>query len=295
MELSWVLVLFGQTTVEIVFEMKYLAICTDLDETLLDDDRKISTVTKNTFKKLDPELKIILASARMPRAIRSFQQELNIETAPIICYNGSYVIRTSEDGTVHELFSKYIDTWLCEIFVNYIKNTDLHLGLFSNDNWYVPEMDKWTKTEIKNTDVIPEIMSHDDVINLWKKTGHPGAHKIMCKGEKKGVKCLYDFFAKNYSAELVLYLSEPEHLEIAPSETSKANALQLILQKEYNFGINRVIAFGDNENDLDLLKTAGLGIAVANAKSTLKAVADEITLQNTEDGVVVALKNHVFL
>lgn len=68
----------------------------------------------------------------------------------------------------------------------------------------------------------------------------------------------------------------------------------MILQKEYNFGINRVIAFGDNENDLDLLKTAGLGIAVANAKSTLKAVADEITLQNTEDGVVVALKNHVF-
>lgn len=117
----------------------------------------------------------------------------------------------------------------------------------------------------------------------------------MCKGEKKGVKGLYDFFAKNYSAELVLYLSEPEHLEIAPSETSKANALQVILQKEYNFGINRVIAFGDNENDLDLLKTAGLGIAVANAKSTLKAVADEITLQNTEDGVVVALKNHVFL
>ncbi len=272
--------------------MKYLAICTDLDDTLLDDERKLSVETLNTFNQLNPEIKIILASARMPRAMRLFSQQLNIEHAPIICYNGSLVIKYTETGSVDVIFSKYIPTWLCAIFVSYIKKTDLHLSLFSDDSWFAPQLDKWAKTEILNTKVQPEIISNDDVIQQWQFTNHPGAHKVMCMGDADAITELSDFFTENYSNELIFYRSDNTHLEIAPSGTSKAKALSDILKSEYNFGLDRVIAFGDNENDLDLVTSAGLGIAVANAKTALKEVADVITLKNTEHGVAVAVKEH---
>lgn len=276
----------------ILLKMKYLAICTDLDDTLLDDERNLSVETLNTFKRLSPDIKIILASARMPRAMRTFRQQLNIEHTPVICYNGSLVIKYTEAGSVAVIFSKYIPTWLCAIFVSYVKKTDLHLSLFSDDNWFAPQLDKWAKTEILNTQVQPEIINNDDVIQQWQFTNHPGAHKVMCMGEADAVTELNNFFADNYSNELIFYRSDNTHLEIAPSGTSKANALSDILKSEYDFGIDRVIAFGDNENDLDLITSVGFGIAVANAKTALKEVADAITLKNTEHGVAVAVKEH---
>ena len=55
-----------------------------------------------------------------------------------------------------------------------------------------------------------------------------------------------------------------------------------------------VIAFGDAGNDIDMIRFAGLGIAMGNASDDLKAVADFITATNEEDGVAKFLENFVF-
>jgi hydroxymethylpyrimidine pyrophosphatase-like HAD family hydrolase len=78
-------------------------------------------------------------------------------------------------------------------------------------------------------------------------------------------------------------------LEIAPKPISKATGLKTILDNGYNFGLDEVVAFGDGYNDIDLLQQVGWGVAVANAFSEVKAVANEVTKHHKEDGVASTL------
>ena len=53
-----------------------------------------------------------------------------------------------------------------------------------------------------------------------------------------------------------------------------------------------VMAFGDAQNDMSMLDFAGYGVAMGNACAELKAMADEVTLSNNEDGIAVSLAKH---
>jgi hydroxymethylpyrimidine pyrophosphatase-like HAD family hydrolase len=70
--------------------------------------------------------------------------------------------------------------------------------------------------------------------------------------------------------------------------------LKTILQRQYDIDLSEVMAFGDNYNDIDLLQSAGLGIAVANAREEVKVVAKELTLSSIDDGVAVAIEKHLY-
>ncbi|HZI26493.1 MAG TPA: HAD hydrolase family protein, partial [Chryseolinea sp.] len=83
------------------------------------------------------------------------------------------------------------------------------------------------------------------------------------------------------------------YLEIAPKIISKASALELLLTELYKIPMSDVLAFGDNYNDMDLLRSVGLGIAVGNARQEVKEVAKEITLDSKQDGVAHAICNHL--
>jgi hydroxymethylpyrimidine pyrophosphatase-like HAD family hydrolase len=72
-------------------------------------------------------------------------------------------------------------------------------------------------------------------------------------------------------------------------DVSKANALKFIT-KLLDIQPEEVLAIGDNHNDIEMLRFAGLGIAMGNAHEEVKSVADYVTLKNTEDGVAVALE-----
>ena len=66
-------------------------------------------------------------------------------------------------------------------------------------------------------------------------------------------------------------------------DVSKGNMLQKIC-RHYSIDINNVVAVGDNLNDIDMIMKAGIGIAVGNAHDKLKAVADDITFTNENNG-----------
>ena len=68
--------------------MKIRAICTDIDGTLLDSHRELSSRTVAAINSIKRDVPIILASSRMPGAIRHLQKELGIEDHPMICFNG---------------------------------------------------------------------------------------------------------------------------------------------------------------------------------------------------------------
>jgi len=264
------------------------AVCTDIDGTLLNADRQLSQRTIETFQKIKHQSAIILASSRMPAAMRHLQQAIGITDQPLICYNGGYVIDQADE--VKCLSSVTIPfKWVAEI-TNWCQQNSLHASLYHEDNWYVPADDFWAQRESNNTQVLPTIKSNQEVLEMWRET-NTGAHKIMLMGESEKIDAIVTKLLAT-DAPLHLYRSKDTYLEIAPEAISKATAIKLLLSLKYDFNISEIIAFGDNYNDIEMLKAVGKGIAVSNAKPEVLAIANELTDHAKQDGVAQSLERH---
>ena len=82
------------------------------------------------------------------------------------------------------------------------------------------------------------------------------------------------------------------NLEFTRTGVCKATGLEM-LTEYLNISIENVMAIGDSENDIEMLETAGCGIAMGNALDSVKAVAKDVTLGNDEDGVAAAIEKYI--
>ncbi|MCK5202170.1 MAG: HAD-IIB family hydrolase, partial [Spirochaetales bacterium] len=78
-------------------------------------------------------------------------------------------------------------------------------------------------------------------------------------------------------------------LEFMDGGVSKGSALFEVTDY-LDISIDNIMAFGDGQNDISMIETAGIGIAMDNATDEVRAVADSITLSNNDDGVAVFLE-----
>ncbi|WP_187262422.1 Cof-type HAD-IIB family hydrolase [Pontibacter beigongshangensis] len=272
--------------------MKYRAICTDIDGTLLDSRRELSPRTIATFQKLDKDIPVILASSRMPSALRHLQQELGILDHPMICFNGGYVLIYEGNATAPIVVDTVeIPVSICTDILLRARSTDIHVSLYVEDLWYAPQQDQWTEREERITKVSPTITELDALLGGWQET-NTGAHKVMCMGPEEEISVMQEALERTYGEQLHIYRSKETYLEIAPRSISKATALKMILKDRFDIPMEEVVAFGDNYNDIEMLQAVGMGIAVGNARDEVKAVADEITLDSKEDGVAVAVEKY---
>lgn len=91
------------------------------------------------------------------------------------------------------------------------------------------------------------------------------------------------------------YVTSSTHyrLEISNQNSGKGQALREAASR-LGVGMEEVIAFGNAENDVDMLKSAGMGVAVANSPENVKLQADRIAPANTEEGVAQVLEEILF-
>ncbi len=264
--------------------MNYKLICTDIDGTLLNKDRELSEATISEVQRISP-IPFVLISSRMPKAMRHLQEQFKNTTTPIIAYNGGLIL--NNDTVLH---STVIDNTVLFEIINQCAKTSIHLSLFYANEWYVPSMDFWAQREANNTKVTPIIKSNLAVLSQWKNEGK-GAHKIMCMGDEDEIEFLYNWLGKSYSNEIILYRSKPTYIEISHQSISKKTAIEVLLKNCYSeISMENVVAFGDNYNDIEMLKAVGLGVAVANAKEEVLKIANKITDTNKNDGVAKVLK-----
>src|SRR5690606_37058072 len=95
--------------------------------------------------------------------------------------------------------------------------------------------------------------------------------------------------ARELLPHMHVVLSTPTLLEIMAPGVSKGTAVRIVA-KRLGISPQETIAFGDQLNDIDMLETAGYGVAMANAVDDVKAVADRVTLRHDEDGVAHILE-----
>jgi len=108
--------------------------------------------------------------------------------------------------------------------------------------------------------------------------------------------CLYgneetvDKYKKKFP-HLIFKRWHPYIVNVLQEDVSKSLAIKKVLEY-FNIDSSQAIAFGDGENDIDMLECVGLSIAMENGSTTLKSIADFVTRKSSEDGIEYALKKY---
>jgi Cof subfamily protein (haloacid dehalogenase superfamily) len=263
-------------------------IATDIDGTLLDDQRFISEKTSTVFNQLS--IPKILISARMPQAMYYLQEALNIKGAPMVCYNGALVLHN--DDILHtETIPLEVIHQIASIGVE----NNLHVSLYRNQEWFVEEMDQWTAREVNNTRTQPTVQSlATSLAHFENSIANGGAHKIMFMGEKDKMDSAFAKAEQLLASKLHLYRSKDTYTEISPKGISKKSALEILLEQRFpEIDMSLVAAFGDNYNDTEMLAGVGYGVAVENGRDEVKKAARHIAGHHKKDGVALWLEEQL--
>lgn len=255
----------------------------DLDGTLLTDKKSISPRTKQTLLKLKEDgHEVMIATGRPYRSSELYYRELGL-TTPIVNFNGAFVhhpLQTSW-GTYHSPLDIKIAKEIVEAcdqfsYHNIIAEVRDDLYVHYHDeklmNMFNVGNPKMTSGDLRNylNDSPTSMLIHTDSEYVGKIRQH----------------------LSEVHAELVDHRrwSEPFHIiEIIKSGLSKAVGLQRV-SNYLDIPKDRIIAFGDEDNDLEMLDYAGTGVAMGNAIELVKNVANTTTLTNEEDGIAIFLE-----
>lgn len=253
-------------------------IVTDLDYTLLRNDKTISDYSSKIFKSCkEYNILTAVATARYITGIQKFSKR--------ICPD--YEI--TNDGTMTFSHGKLIDSSPLPLDVaNNImalikkENPDKYISVVTPDG-ILRKPGKDGKCSIDSSELSES--SYSDFSTPL--TSAP--YKIVIESDNS---TLADYITKSFNCKLIVYRGEDRYAFVS-KESGKANSI-MRLASILNLPMSNVSAFGDDFNDIDMLKCSGTGIAVSNAIQSVKDAADYITLSNEEDGVADYINKHYF-
>ena len=226
----------------------------------------------------------VLVSARMPKGMRPIREELGIH-APMVCYSGGLVL----DPDDQEIYSCLLDLDLaCEIKSLVAKEfPEVVCGIYGGEHWVVDDIrDPWVIQEQGITHLIPET---GDIREIFGKEG--GIHKFLFMGDEEAVIRTENRLKERYP-QLSIARSKPVYLEVMNGNVCKSAGVKIVCEK-YDIPVEQSLAFGDGQNDLDMLNAAGAGFAMANAPEEVKAAAPFVTpVDNEHQGLLAVLRKY---
>lgn len=241
---------------------------------------------------------VTLATGRNYQSAKSYADRLGLE-APLICANGALVRHRNSKILLEKNFDSYTITPLLKemqgagAYIQVYHNG----GIISSGNsglraWL--EMICDNKGSLNNLAYsireyfVSRVKRVPDLAAGLTKKGLR-CHKLFLAGKAETlVGFQRQAVGLGLSVEFYPAVKEFMYLEITPPGVSKGWALTR-LAEHLGVGMESVVAIGDNLNDCTMISKAGLGIAMGNGHTDLKALASHITLSNNEDGVAVAI------
>ncbi|MHB1652401.1 MAG: Cof-type HAD-IIB family hydrolase [Desulfitobacteriaceae bacterium] len=260
-------------------------IAMDLDDTLLRNDLTISPrVVRAIRQARERGIVTTIATGRTPASMRQYAEQLGIDV-PVITFHGA-LIQQVLSGEV--LFRRVVASPLAHEIVKGLLKNGVHVQLYIRDRVLVQEESKWSEEYGRMSGVLIEQAELLDVLAQEKL----GAEKILLIGEEQDLDLLAPSLQERYGHGVHLTKSKPHFLEMIDSSVNKGVALEA-LAKRYGIAQEEVMAMGDSYNDLEMIRYAGLGVAMGNARSEVREVADIVTSTNEEDGVAEAIERYV--
>jgi len=260
---------------------KFLAL--DLDDTLLGKDLIIPPTTVAKLRALQASgVGVTLATGRMFPSARFYAKQLGL-TLPLVTYNGA-IIRAAESDT--PFIAHLLPTDKMRQVITCCKEHQWYLQFYNDDQIIVEKITDETRID-------PDLLNAPALeVGDFLKSDIKPSPKMMTVQKPEDIHRVKAILEEATGENLYIAGSKPYLLEIMSKNVSKAVALSELIGK---LGIDRseVIAIGDSSNDMEMVKWAGLGVAVGNAKDELKAAADHITKAPRSQGIE-ELIDHLF-
>lgn len=252
----------------------------DIDGTLTTSSKEISPETKRGLLMIQERGHIVmLASGRPTPGMTRYAEELELKKygGYLLSFNGARIINCRTGEIVYQ---RTLPPAVIPRLYEFAKSHNCGLISYEGEDVISGNgIDEYIELEaringmpVREVDNFVNYITFD--VNKCLMTAPP-------EDAEKYVKELQEEFA----GILSIYRSEPFFIEIMPKNVDKAASLDRMLE---TVGLTKedAICCGDGYNDITMIEYAGVGVAMANAREEVKAVADYITKSNDEDGLV---------
>ena len=222
---------------------------------------------------------MIVVTGRMFRSVHRFLEPAGLSD-PIVCYQGAAVVDpVSGEWLRHEP----IELSLAKETITAVEDEGYGPNVYVADELYVANVTQAARdyAEFQHLE-IHEVGSLLD----WLRDAPT---KVVCVGDPKALDGLEVRMKERFDGRLYISKSLPYFLEFAAPGVTKAAGLEFLAER-MGFTREQTIAFGDGENDVELLEWASYGVAVANAHDRVKAVADWVCPPAADEGVAEVLE-----
>ena len=277
---------------------KIKAIVMDVDGTLTNGKKQITEKTKEVLLKSQSKgIKLILASGRPTTGLIGFAKELEMDknNGLLVSFNGSKVV---DCETFEELFNEPMSIEEGKAVLEHMKKFEVRPMVDKGEYMLVNNVFD-NKIYARNGQEI-NIIEYEsrggnyklcEIDDLAEYIDYP-LNKILTAGQPDYLKEHYREMMEPFKDKLSCMFTADFYFEFTAKGIDKAKALETVLKP---MGINEdeIISFGDGQNDLSIIKYAGIGVAMENAVDELKEQADEITLSNEDDGIAYSLLKNI--
>ena len=259
---------------------------TDIDGTLLPIGGKASPANVAAVQKMTQAgVKVVIATGRMYCAAKPIAEQLGVPV-PIISYNGA-LIKSSAGEVLH---THYMDAAIVRKLLDFFEERGRHVQSYSDDVLYVPAV--------------------NDGVRYYETTQKVQAVNVGWDGMREHVKDITKLLSisddndelvdsmnavrKIFGGQVEVTRSHPMFAEFMASGVTKAGAIKILADK---FGVanDETLAIGDGENDLAMLTSVGVGVAMGNAVPAVKAACKYITDTCERDGFAKAVYDYVLI
>lgn len=271
----------------------YKLIAVDLDGTLLDDKKTIPEDNLNLMRELiDSGYEIVIATGRRYWEAKNLIKD--IDRSMVILANNGNIVRDLKDGKL--LIKKYLDMEDFKVLVKESKKRGLYPLILVDDyeNGIDVVVEMGNASEFHNI-YLSRAEERYNKVEDYLKAENLNILSVVYAGDRKDMKGLYDYINEKYPKIFKSHLME--NIQAAEALLEIMNPLGdkwLSLYdyaKEKSLDKSQIIAIGDDNNDAEMIKNAGLGIAMKNGSKLVKNVADIITEKdNNESGVAFELR-----
>lgn len=258
-----------------ITEPKLIAL--DLDGTTLNSKNEIPLNLKKLLITLvkHKKCRVVLASGRSLSSMKLLASDLGL-TAPLVTLNGGVIV----DPITIKIYKEQNlppDTYKESLHI--LNTLDIDFVIFTSFGVYANEPSEITDILMKYTE--NEIQWIDDYLSIK----NPVKILFIPKSKESNI----ELKKQTSSLHIDIIESGFSFTEIVPGGVNKGTSLKIVANM-LDIDAKEIIAFGDNENDIEMLNFVGTGVAMGNAPDHVKAEADMVTDTNDNDGVYNVLK-----
>ncbi len=263
--------------------MAYRLMAADYDLTLTHSDHKVSQHTREVIAEVFAAGRMVtLASGRLGGSA-AVVNGMFPGDVPLIVGNGA-ALQSSATGEI--LWEQLIGERDALALLRWCRRRGLTTIVYSRAGLYADRLNMASDLYNKNSSVTVEKLPSPEF------AAASGLYKALLLGSPLSVRRACKALAEDPPCEVDFFTSGPSQLEIVAKGVNKGAAL-VRAAAMLGIPIEETIAIGDGENDISMLRAAGLGIAMENAPDNVKAAADVIAPPCDRDGAAQAMEKYL--